>query len=121
MNSELTPEQAREKIYSGVCRDCGGELYHTRGGFNQDNCDNCHAAWTRDRREALDELVGKAMAEMTNESVYWTLPIEDGNAIQSPEPAWWELRESICRVLFELEREQIHFENEATRVVNECL
>ena len=61
-------------------------------------------------RESLDSLVFNAL--------YWH---ETPPAAFDVEPLWYELRDAVTSVLFDMDREQLEHEQHASHVVKECL
>lgn len=117
---DLTPEQHREKIPGDPCPKCGGPTYSCRAHINMINCEQCQEAWSIDRDEVIDEKVREVLEKLAQDALYWELP-KGVSLLQCGEPMWDELRDSIIRNVFDMEREQIEHEIQAQHVVDECL
>ena len=65
------------------------------------------------RQSVLDEFVNKRLHELCDDALY--------EAIPSSTPEWWEMRESIVRILFEMDHEFTRDGIHADYVRENCL
>ena len=72
-----------------------------------------------DREDYIHAMVRESLESLAQDSLYWNeTPASGGFEI---EPLWYELRDAITSVLFDLDREQSEYERHAAHVVKECL
>jgi hypothetical protein len=71
------------------------------------------------REDQIDAFILAGLDNLCSEAVYANFKTHPLTG--SREPQWWELRDSICRVLFEMDREDVELERHAQHVRDNCL
>jgi len=70
----------------------------------------------RDRGEYIRSRVRDSLESLAQDALYW----HDPSTALEVEPLWYELRDAITSVLFDMDREQLEHEQHAAHVVKEC-
>jgi len=119
----------RNSAWSELLRNVGAEEafrlldeVRDKRGIKQQKGHTMHEdsepAMTEDRDEYIRNRVRKSLELLTQDALYWS---DTPPACGEVEPLWYELRDTVVSVLFDMDREQAELERYAGHVVRECL